>query len=162
MKRIHSSMTCTELVAKLHGSGARVSLDNGRVRISAPKGSLGEELLRELSARKEELRSWLESRLNEHRFRPLLVQQSRPEFLPLSYAQQRLWFMDQVNGSSTEYNIPEALRLRGELDLRAFQRTISAIVDRHEILRTHFGLADGQPVQIVAPTLQNQCVDGGS
>ena len=73
MKRIHSSMTCTELVAKLHGSGARVSLDNGRVRISAPKGSLGEELLRELSARKEELRSWLESRLNEHRFRPLLA-----------------------------------------------------------------------------------------
>ena len=61
-----SSTTCTELVAKLHGSGARVSLDNGRVRISAPKGSLGEELLRELSARKEELRSWLESRLNEH------------------------------------------------------------------------------------------------
>jgi hypothetical protein len=46
-----SSTTCTELVAKLHGSGARVSLDNGRVRISAPKGSLGEEL----SARKEEL-----------------------------------------------------------------------------------------------------------
>jgi pristinamycin I synthase-3/4 len=58
----------------------------------------------------------------------------------MSYAQQRLWFMDQVNGSSTEYNIPEALRLRGELDLRAFQRTMSAIVDRHEILRTDFGL----------------------
>jgi hypothetical protein len=43
--------------------------------------------------------------------------------------------MDQVNSSSTEYNIPEALRLRGELDLRAFQRTMSVIVDRHEILR---------------------------
>jgi hypothetical protein len=62
-----SSMSCTELVAKLHGLGARVSLDDGRVRISAPKGSLGEELLRELSVRKDELRIWMESKPNEHR-----------------------------------------------------------------------------------------------
>jgi hypothetical protein len=62
--------------------------------------------------------------------------------------------MDQVNGTSTEYNIPEALRLRGELDLMALQRTISTIAERHEILRTRFGLMDGKPIQIVEPSLE--------
>ena len=70
--------------------------------------------------------------------------QSRPERLPLSYAQQRLWFIDQLEGTSTEYNMPAALRLRGELDLEALERTIQAIVARHESLRTHFATVDGR------------------
>jgi len=82
---------------------------------------------------------------------PLTVEQ-RPEWLPTSYAQQRLWFIDQLEGKSTEYNIVEALRLRGELDYAAFQRAITAMTQRHEILRTRFAEAgDGQPVQIIDP-----------
>jgi hypothetical protein len=70
----------------------------------------------------------------------------------MSYAQQRLWFLDQFQGKSTEYNVPEALRLRGELDYSALERALSAIVQRHEILRTRFAEAeDGQPVQIIDP-----------
>jgi amino acid adenylation domain-containing protein len=81
-----------------------------------------------------------------------LVAESRPERLPMSYAQQRLWFLDQFQGKSTEYNVPEALRLRGELDYSALERALSAIVQRHEILRTRFAEAeDGQPVQIIDP-----------
>lgn len=81
-----------------------------------------------------------------------LVAESRPERLPMSYAQQRLWFLDQLQGKSTEYNVPEALRLRGELDYSALERALSAIVQRHEILRTRFAEAeDGQPVQIIDP-----------
>jgi amino acid adenylation domain-containing protein len=76
----------------------------------------------------------------------------RPERLPMSYAQQRLWFLDQLQGKSTEYNIPEALRLRGELDYPALERALSAMVQRHEILRTRFAEADdGQPVQVIDP-----------
>ena len=60
--------------------------------------------------------------------RARLVRQPRPERLPLSYAQQRLWFIDQLEGTSTEYNMPGALRLRGELDLEALERTINTIV----------------------------------
>src|SRR5262249_17977417 len=84
---------------------------------------------------------------------PLALRQ-RPERLLLSHAQQRLWFINQLEGTSTEYNMPEALRLRGELDLEALERAINAIVARHEVLRTHFADVDGEPVQIVAPELR--------
>ncbi|HEY2114487.1 MAG TPA: amino acid adenylation domain-containing protein [Candidatus Angelobacter sp.] len=81
-----------------------------------------------------------------------LVAEPRPERLPMSYAQQRLWFLDQLQDKSTEYNVPEALRLRGELDYSALERALAAIVQRHEILRTRFAEAeDGQPVQIIDP-----------
>src|SRR5262245_39242902 len=83
-----------------------------------------------------------------------LAQQERPEHLPLSFAQSRLWLIDQIEGSSTEYNLPESVRLRGELDLEALRKTIQALVDRHESLRTHFMLVGGQPVQVILPKLQ--------
>ena len=80
-----------------------------------------------------------------------LVPQPRPERIPLSYAQRRLWFIDQLEGSSAEYNMPQALRLRGQLNLQALQRAIDAIVERHESLRTHFAQIEGEPVQIIEP-----------
>jgi amino acid adenylation domain-containing protein len=83
-----------------------------------------------------------------------LTQQDRPEHLPLSFAQSRLWLIDQLEGSSTEYNLPESVRLRGELDLEALQKTIDALVERHESLRTHFMLVGGQPVQVILPKLR--------
>ena len=86
--------------------------------------------------------------------RPPLVRQPRPERLPLSAAQSRLWFIDRLEGTSTEYNIPEALRLRGALDHPALERTLKAIVERHEGLRTHFVEMDSEPAQVIVPELQ--------
>jgi nonribosomal peptide synthetase DhbF len=82
--------------------------------------------------------------------RVALVKQQRPERLPLSYAQQRLWFLDRLGGGSREYNIPAALRLRGALDQRALEKAINAVVQRHEILRTHFEEIEGEAVQVIA------------
>jgi amino acid adenylation domain-containing protein len=82
-----------------------------------------------------------------------LVRQERPERVPLSYAQQRLWFLDQLQGSSTEYNIVEALRLRGELDRKALEQALGTIVERHEVLRTHFVEMEGRPVQVITDRL---------
>ena len=82
-----------------------------------------------------------------------LVRQERPERLPLSYAQQRLWFLDQLEKSSTEYNMPVALRLRGKLDRRVLEKTINTIVERHESLRTRFGMVEGEPAQIIEEAL---------
>ncbi len=83
------------------------------------------------------------------KMRTPLKRQERPERLPLSHGQQRLWFLDQLEGGSPQYNLPEALWLRGVLDLPALRKTINTIVARHESLRTHFGYADGEPFQII-------------
>jgi amino acid adenylation domain-containing protein len=88
------------------------------------------------------------------RARTPLARRERPQHLPLSYAQQRLWFIDQLEGASAEYNMPEALRLRGQLDIHALECTVNAIVERHESLRTHFAVVDGDPTQIIEPSLQ--------
>jgi pristinamycin I synthase 3 and 4 len=78
---------------------------------------------------------------------------SRDGLLPLSFAQQRLWFINRLEGTSTEYNMPGALRLRGELDREAIERTINTIIERHESLRTHFAEVGGEPVQVIDPEL---------
>lgn len=68
---------------------------------------------------------------------------------PLSFAQQRLWFLDQLDPGSPVYNIPLAVRVRGFLDLNALENTFREIVRRHEVLRTSFGERGGSPVQLV-------------
>ena len=71
------------------------------------------------------------------------------EALALSFAQQRLWFLAQMDGVSEAYHIPGAVRLRGRLDRGALGRALSRIVERHEALRTCFRQIDGQPVQVI-------------
>ncbi len=73
--------------------------------------------------------------------------------LPLSFAQQRLWFLDQLEAGSPFYNIPIALRLAGKLDTTALERSLNEIVKRHEALRTTFSTVQGQPVQVICPEL---------
>ena len=75
--------------------------------------------------------------------------QNHNEELPLSYAQQRLWFLDQLQPNSPLYNIPLALRLVGTLNRAALAQSLKEIIDRHEALRTNFMTIDGQPAQII-------------
>jgi len=70
---------------------------------------------------------------------------------PLSFAQQRLWFIEQYEPGNPAYNIPLALRLRGRLSVPTLERTLNEIVRRHETLRTTFGEQAGQPEQLIAP-----------
>jgi amino acid adenylation domain-containing protein len=69
--------------------------------------------------------------------------------LPLSFAQQRLWIMDQLDPGSSAYSTPEAFRLSGPLDVRALARTLGELVRRQEILRTTFPIVVGQPAQVI-------------
>ncbi|HFE52920.1 MAG TPA: non-ribosomal peptide synthetase, partial [Bacteroidetes bacterium] len=80
------------------------------------------------------------------------VPRDRP--LPLSFAQQRLWFLEQLEPGSPFYNIPDAVRIRGALRVDVLERAINEIIQRHESLRTRFDSIDGKPVQIILPELQ--------
>src|SRR5207302_10676278 len=70
--------------------------------------------------------------------------------IPLSFGQQRLWFLDQLEPNSPLYNIPTLARIAGRLDPRALQRALNAIVARHEILRTRIVCLDETPSQFIA------------
>src|SRR5262249_19780063 len=72
---------------------------------------------------------------------------ARTEPLPLSFAQERLWFLSQLDGASGAYHVPLGLRLQGVLDSGALRRALDRIVARHEALRTTFGQQEGRPVQ---------------
>ncbi|HEX2080603.1 MAG TPA: non-ribosomal peptide synthase/polyketide synthase [Longimicrobium sp.] len=76
---------------------------------------------------------------------------SRGDRLPLSFAQQRLWFLEQLGNLGSTYHVPRRLRLRGSLDRDALVRALDGIVARHEALRTTFALLDGAPEQRIAP-----------
>ena len=67
----------------------------------------------------------------------------------LSFAQQRLWFIDQLGEGSVQYNMPATFTLTGIFDQAAFEKALGRIIERHEVLRTHFVSAGDEPVQVI-------------
>ena len=82
---------------------------------------------------------------------PPIADIARAESVSLSFAQQRLWFLHQLQLDDAAYNVPMAMRITGPLNLAAFESTLTEIVRRHEVLRTTFAEVDGQAVQIINP-----------
>ncbi len=82
---------------------------------------------------------------------PRILPVSRDVDVPLSFAQQRLWFIDQLESGAALYNIPAAVKLNGKLDREALQQTLTEVVRRHEVLRTSFHNRDGRAVQVIHP-----------
>ncbi|HUS09280.1 MAG TPA: amino acid adenylation domain-containing protein, partial [Pyrinomonadaceae bacterium] len=86
----------------------------------------------------------------KHALVPSITRVKRTPNLPLSFAQERLWFLDQLESESPFYNVPSAFRLTGSLDVESLRRAFEAITMRHEALRTTFPLVDGNPVQLIS------------
>ncbi len=99
------------------------------------------------------LSGWLESRATAGARTPLGTRQ-RPEHIPLSYAQQRIWFLNRFDPHSPVYNIPVAVRLSGTMDAAALRTAVGDVVDRHETLRTIYPEAEAGPHQVVVPAAE--------
>ena len=83
-----------------------------------------------------------------------IVSVSRPDRLPLSFAQERLWFLHQLEPDTAAYNIPTATLIEGRLNVDAFNEALNEVVRRHEALRTTFAVTDGQPAQVILSELR--------
>ena len=146
-------MSAAAFLGELETLDIRLWTEDGRLRFDAPAGALTAEIRAELGARKAEIMELLAQRAEQTGQR-LIRPVGRDRDLPLSFAQQRLWFLAQLAGASTQYNIVRAVSLRGRLDQSALARTVSGIVERHEALRTTFSNVGGQPCQRIAETFE--------
>ncbi len=91
---------------------------------------------------------------NSKVFVPALLRTNKQVGIPLSFSQQRLWFLDQLEPATATYNLSKIIRLKGKLEVSALQQALQAVVDRHEILRTSFVSENGQASQRITPFLQ--------
>lgn len=147
-------MKVVEFLSHLRSLDIQVFVEDNRLRCNAPEGVLTPELRAELAERKAEIISFLrQANVTTNSTSTPLIPISRNGNLPLSFAQQRLWFLDQLVPNNAFYNTPAAVRLTGSLNLAALQETFNEIVRRHAALRTTFATVEGQPVQAIAPTL---------
>ncbi|MDH3771478.1 MAG: condensation domain-containing protein, partial [Nitrospirota bacterium] len=126
----------------------RLWVENDQLRYSAPKGGITADLLAEIRKNKIELLNLVK---NSERFRQAvsLLPVERTGNLRPSFAQERLWFLYHLFPESPAYNVSTKMRLAGLMDISALQKSLQALVDRHESLRTCFPTIDGQPVQVI-------------
>ncbi len=85
---------------------------------------------------------------------PALTPAGRDVLMPLSWSQQRMWFLQQLEPQSAAYNLPAALRIRGQLDARLMQQALNQLLSRHEVLRTRFVVEQGEPRQLIEYSLK--------
>lgn len=144
-------MTTAEILSHLNQLDVTLRSDNGQLILKAPKGVVTPALRAELTERKAEILALLNNGGAVGPKEPSLQPVSRNGKLPLSFSQQRLWFLDQYEPGKPFYNIPFGLRFSGPLNITALEQSLDEIIRRHELLRTVFSVADGEPVQIITP-----------
>src|SRR5438132_2913330 len=117
----------------------REDLDQRKSKLSLAKKALLEKRLRRQLVKDERVH----------------VYARRPADAPalLSFAQQRLWFIDQIDSTNTSYNVLQAIRISGSLNIALLEQTFNEIVRRHEILRSSFQVIDGLLLQVAEPSM---------
>ncbi|AFY44054.1 non-ribosomal peptide synthetase [Nostoc sp. PCC 7107] len=147
--------TIEEFLSDLCSLDIKLWVEENRLRCNAPKGALTPVIKAELAERKAEIIAFIgnnDMALNATNY--LINPVQGRENLPISFAQQRLWFIDQLQPGSNVYNLPAAIQIQGLLNVKALEKALNEIVRRHEVFRTSFTVNQGQPVQIIHPNLQ--------
>ena len=139
-----------DLLASLRHQNIQVWAEGERLGYRAPTGKLSPELRTQLTQHKTELLAFLQQNKSDHqRLAPPILPIERTTVLPLSFAQQRLWFVHQFDPATPIYKLSQWLCLQGTLNLTALEQSFNAIVRRHESFRTTFPMQQGQPTQVI-------------
>jgi len=137
--------TIKEFLLELANLDVLLKVEKGNLRCYAPPNTLTTEIRTQLTVLKAEIVNYLQvSHFQKIDPRPLDIKQ-----LPLSWGQERLWFLEQLEGASATYNMSEAICLNGDLDVSALEQALGEIVQRHEVLRTSFVSENGKPRQVI-------------
>ncbi|NEO42625.1 MAG: amino acid adenylation domain-containing protein [Moorea sp. SIOASIH] len=148
-------MKTVNFISYLQNLGVKLWIEEEQLECYAPKGVMTAELKRNLVERKTEILEFLrEVQITKKSVASSIQSISREQVIPLSYAQQRLWFIEKMALSSNAYNMPLTLHLVGKLDYVALQKSLNQIIARHETLRTTFSEINGTPVQIIQPPFE--------
>ena len=145
-------MSVVELLETFSKLGIELAVDGEDLRCRAPKGVLTPQLRSQLAAHKTDILALIGSQ-TAGSVRRVITPVARDQNLPLSFAQQRLWIIDQLSPGDPVYNIAFAVSLSGPLDVTSLEASFNEIIRRHESLRTTFDTVGGEPVQVIAPSL---------
>ncbi|AJR06620.1 non-ribosomal peptide synthetase [Photobacterium gaetbulicola] len=139
-------MMLSQLLKECHTRGIRFELIDNKVKLKAPEGTLTPDLVSQLKTYKAEILAGLQKETAGY-------EQPNSDGTPaLSYNQRRLWFLEQVEESTSQFNLPMALTLKGELDQSALYHALLTVLDRHPVLRTVYRDNDGEPVPVLLPS----------
>jgi amino acid adenylation domain-containing protein len=143
------SASIADFLDRLSRLGVQLTVDGDRLRCSAPRGVLTDALRTELASRKAEVLAWMQAQAERNGGGHGDAGAAGERVL--SPAQQRLWFIDQMQPGNPAYNITVGLRLVGVLDIDALRACLAELTERHEALRTVYEAIDGHPVPVVQP-----------
>lgn len=145
-------ITIDDLMADLQHRNVALWLDGERLQFRAAKGALTPDLKAELQRRKPELIRFLQEAQNRTRSQlPPFRILDRQDSLPLSFAQQRFWFLQQFEPDSPINNMPVVLRFNGDLDIDLVKKSIYLVAEHQEVFRTRFPAVNGEPIAVVEP-----------
>ncbi|MEH2311073.1 MAG: amino acid adenylation domain-containing protein [Nostoc sp.] len=146
-------MNIEQLVVDLNKQGVKLWVEGEQLRANAPKGVLTLETRDLLAKNKAELILLLHDKNADTDTDLPLIKTKRPQNLPLSFAQERLWLLNQLEPDNPFYNEQAALKLYGKLNVVALEQSLNKIISRHEALRTNLRTINEQPVQVIADSL---------
>ncbi|NCR21291.1 MAG: amino acid adenylation domain-containing protein [Microcystis aeruginosa L111-01] len=148
-------MKVAEFLSYLNSLEIKLWLEEEKLKYQAPQGAMTPEIKQEIGTRKPEILAFLRSAITPSKtFESVISPVARSEDLPLSFAQQRMWFIYQMDQQNSAYNEALTIRLTGRLNIDILEQTINAIIQRHESLRTTFPMVEGNPIQKIAPSLK--------
>ena len=129
------------------------TVDANNLRVTTKAKSIPQDVLEAIKERKVELVAWLkvQQEKNLASKKQITAKPRTSNQLPLSFSQQRLWFVEQLKISEAQYNVPVALMFTGSLQMASLQYALDVIIERHEILRSVYREVDGEAVQVVEP-----------